>query len=57
MPENEKEMEKRGVACDCANHPDNDPKELTKTADGACVCPHCGKQAKQDKKKDLTKEE
>jgi len=51
MPE--EEMEKRGVACDCAEHPNDDPKELTKTASGNSVCPHCGKPSK---KTDLTQE-
>ena len=47
------EMEKRGVACDCANHPEDDPKEMVKTAEGGMACPHCGKPSK---KKDLTEQ-
>jgi len=50
MPE--EEMEKRGVACDCAEHPEDDPKEIIKTACGDMACPHCGK----GPKKDLTKQ-
>lgn len=42
VPENE-EMEKRGVTCNCASHPNDTPEELTKTASGDYACPHCGK--------------
>ena len=42
MAENE-EMEKRGVVCDCASHPNESPKDLTKTASGDYACPYCGK--------------
>jgi hypothetical protein len=44
----EDEMEKRGVACNCADHPDEDPEELIKTASGEMACPHCGKKQKKD---------
>jgi len=44
-------MEKRGVACSCAEHPGEDPEEMVKTASGCLACPHCGKSGKG---KDLT---
>lgn len=52
MPEEspEEEMEKRGVACNCADHPDQDPEEMTKTADGCEECIHCGRKKSLDKK-------
>ena len=48
----EEEMEKRGVSCSCAEHPDKNPDEMVKTASGM-ACPHCGKGCKGNKK-DLT---